>query len=134
MEIVASAGGVRYVNDSKATNPTSAAPALQAFERIHWILGGQAKTADLDACLPHLDHVKAAYVIGEAAPLFESILKPRVPVRNSGTLATAVTDAAAAAVPGDTVLLSPACASFDQFRDYEARGSAFRTAVESLAP
>ncbi|MGL6044160.1 MAG: UDP-N-acetylmuramoyl-L-alanine--D-glutamate ligase [Sandaracinobacteroides sp.] len=133
MEIVKTLNGVRYVNDSKATNPTSVAPALQAFDRIHWILGGQAKTAELDACLPHLGSVKAAYVIGEAAPLFQAILQPILPVRLSGTLVDAVGEAALAAVPGDTVLLSPACASFDQFRDYEARGAAFRTAVESLA-
>lgn len=134
MEIVATIGGVRYVNDSKATNPTSVAPALQAFQGIHWILGGQAKTTELDACLPHLGAVKAAYVIGEAAPLFETILVPHLPVRNAGTLDVAVAQAAAAAVPGDTVLLSPACASFDQFRDYEARGAHFRTLVETLRP
>lgn len=133
MEIVATISGVRYVNDSKATNPTSVAPALQAFQSIHWILGGQAKTGELDACLPHLTAVKAAYVIGEAAPLFETILAPHLPVTNAGTLDVAVERAAAAAVPGDTVLLSPACASFDQFRDYEARGSRFRVLVEGLA-
>ena len=133
MEIVGSVGGVRYVNDSKATNPTSAAPALQAFDRLHWILGGQAKTAELDACLPHLAHVKAAYVIGEAAPLFERILKPLLPVVNAGSLKVAVEAAHAAAVPGDTVLLSPACASFDQFSDYEARGAAFRDQVKGLS-
>lgn len=134
MEIVRTVRGVRYVNDSKATNPTSVAPALQAFENIHWILGGQAKTAELDACLPHLRAVKAAYVIGEAAPLFETILKPHLPVSKAGTLDVAVAGAAAAAVAGDTVLLSPACASFDQFRDYEARGAQFRALVEGLEP
>ena len=132
MQIVGERRGVRFVNDSKATNPTSVAPALQAFDHVHWILGGQAKTADLDACLPHLGAVKAAYLIGEAAPLFATILAGRLPVHQSGTLAAAVADAAAAAVPGDTVLLSPACASFDQFTDFEARGRAFRTAVEEL--
>lgn len=134
MEIVGEVGGVRYVNDSKATNPTSVAPALQAFDGVHWILGGQAKTAELDACMPHLGHVKAAYVIGDAAPLFEALLKPHLPVTNAGTLEAAVTAAARAAVAGDTVLLSPACASFDQFRDYEARGDAFRAAVGALRP
>lgn len=133
MEIVSEIGGVRFVNDSKATNPTSVAPALQAYPAIHWILGGQAKSADLDACLPHLGSVKAAYVIGEAAPLFAGILKPRVSVVEAGTLDRAVAAAAAAAVPGDTVLLSPACASFDQFRDFEARGAAFRDAVRRIA-
>jgi UDP-N-acetylmuramoylalanine--D-glutamate ligase len=134
MEIVGTVGGVRYVNDSKATNPTSVAPALQAFTGIHWILGGQAKTAELDACLPHLKAVKAAYVIGEAASLFADLLAPYLPVTHAGTLDLAVAGAAAAAVPGDTVLLSPACASFDQFRDYEARGEAFRALVEGLQP
>ncbi len=134
MEQVASIGGVRFVNDSKATNPTSVAPALQAYADVHWILGGQAKTQELDACLPHLQHVKAAYTIGEAAGLFADILRMRVPVAVSGTLERAVAEAAAAAEPGDTVLLSPACASFDQFRDFEARGQAFRAAVEGLRP
>lgn len=133
MEIVRTVNGVRYVNDSKATNPTSVAPALQAFPAIHWILGGQAKSADLDACLPWLSNVRAAYVIGEAAALFAAILKPHLPVSHSGTLAAAVAEAGAAARPGETVLLSPACASFDQFRDFEARGDAFRAEVEKLA-
>ncbi|QMW22377.1 UDP-N-acetylmuramoyl-L-alanine--D-glutamate ligase [Sandaracinobacteroides saxicola] len=132
MEIVRTVAGVRYVNDSKATNPDSVAPALRAFPNLHWILGGQAKTPDLDACLPHLAGVKAAYVIGEAAPLFADILAPHLPVTRSGTLAQAVNDTAAAAQPDDTVLLSPACASFDQFRDYEDRGDQFRTLVHAL--
>jgi len=132
MEQVASIAAVRFVNDSKATNPTSAAPALQAYRDVHWIVGGQAKTRELDACLPHLRHVKAAYTIGEAGELFADILRPLVPVSTSGTLQRAVRDAAAAAIAGDTVLLSPACASFDQFRDFEARGEAFRAAVQAL--
>jgi UDP-N-acetylmuramoylalanine--D-glutamate ligase len=133
MEIVGEVRGVRYVNDSKATNPTSVAPALQAFPDIHWILGGQAKTPELDACLPHLAAVKVAYVIGEAGPMFAEILAPRLPVVAAGTLDVAVASAARAAVAGDTVLLSPACASFDQFSDFEARGSAFKAAVRKLA-
>ncbi|MCG2840477.1 UDP-N-acetylmuramoyl-L-alanine--D-glutamate ligase [Sandaracinobacter sp. RS1-74] len=133
MEIVGTVNGVRYVNDSKATNPTSVAPALQAFEGIHWILGGLAKTDELDACLPHLAHVRAAYAIGEAGPLFASILRPWLPVSLSGTLAAAVAEASAAAKPGETVLLSPACASFDQFQSFEARGEAFRAEVERRA-
>ena len=132
MERVRDIGGVAYVNDSKATNPTSAAPALAAFPRIHWIAGGQAKTDELDACLPFLAHVRAAYLIGEAAPLFGRFLDGKVPVVQSGTLARAVADASAAAAAGDTVLLSPACASYDQFTDYAARGAAFRSLVEAL--
>ncbi|MBS3962303.1 MAG: UDP-N-acetylmuramoyl-L-alanine--D-glutamate ligase [Sandarakinorhabdus sp.] len=132
MEIVSDIGGVRYVNDSKATNPTSVAPALRAFPAIHWILGGQAKSAELDACLPYIGSVKAAYVIGEAAPIYADILRPLVPVIEAGTVERAVSAAAAAAVRGDTVLLSPACASYDQFRDFEARGAAFREAVRRM--
>ena len=134
MQRVATIDGVAYVNDSKATNPESAAPALAAFPRIHWIVGGRAKGDDLEACAPYFGNVAAAYTIGEAGPLFFEVLKGRVPVvENAGTLAAAVAHAAAAARPGDTVLLSPACASFDQFRDYEERGVAFRTLVEKLA-
>ncbi len=133
MQHVATRNGVAFVNDSKATNPESTAPALAAFPRVHWIVGGKRKGDDLDACAAHLDHVVAAYTIGEAAPLFFDLLKDKVPVvEQSGTLEAAVVHAAAAR-PGDTVLLSPACASFDQFRDYEARGDAFRAAVEALA-
>lgn len=132
MQIVGERRGVRFVNDSKATNPTSVAPALQAFPGTHWILGGQAKTPELDACIPYLSGVKAAYVIGEAAPMFAELLKPFLPVVMAGTLDEAVKAAAAAARLGETILLSPACASFDQFRDYEARGDAFRTAFEGL--
>ncbi|WP_294295320.1 UDP-N-acetylmuramoyl-L-alanine--D-glutamate ligase, partial [uncultured Sphingomonas sp.] len=133
MQHVATRNGVAFVNDSKATNPESTAPALAAFPRVHWIVGGKRKGDDLDACAAHLDHVVAAYTIGEAAPLFFDLLKGKVPVvEQSGTLEAAVAHAAAAAQPGDTVLLSPACASFDQFRDYEARGDAFRAAVEAL--
>lgn len=133
MERVAERHGVLYVNDSKATNPTSTAPALAAFPVVHWIVGGQAKTKDLDACAPHFSHVKAAYVIGEAGPMFADLLSPHMPVVTAGTLEAAVQHAAQAAQSGDTVLLSPACASFDQFRDFEARGDAFRAAVRTLA-
>jgi len=134
MQHVATRNGVAFVNDSKATNPESTAPALAAFPRVHWIVGGKRKGDDLDACAAHLPHVVAAYTIGEAAPLFFDLLKDKVPVVDqSGTLEAAVAHAAVAAQPGDTVLLSPACASFDQFRDYEARGDAFRAAVEALA-
>jgi UDP-N-acetylmuramoylalanine--D-glutamate ligase len=132
MERVRELGGVVYVNDSKATNPASTAPALAAYPAIHWILGGQAKTEDLDACAPHFDHVRAAYTIGEAGPAFARILQGRVAVSQCDVLNEAVRQASSNAVAGETVLLSPACASFDQFRDFEARGEAFRSAVEAL--
>ena len=133
MERVGERDGVVFVNDSKATNPDSTAPALAAFDRIHWILGGLAKTGDLGPCEDQLGHVRAAYTIGEAGPMFARLLEGKVPVRQCEMLVEAVACASRAAVPGDVVLLSPACASFDQFRDYEARGDVFRAAVEALA-
>lgn len=136
MERIAVKAGVVWVNDSKATNADSTAPALSAYPDTHWIAGGRAKraadgSADLAAVLPHLGAVKAAYLIGEAMAEFDAILAPHVAVVRSGTLAQAVADCAAAARPGETVLLSPAAASFDQFRDFEARGDLFRQLVEA---
>jgi UDP-N-acetylmuramoylalanine--D-glutamate ligase len=132
MERVATLGGVAFVNDSKATNPDSVAPALQAYPRIRWIVGGLAKTDDLEACRPGFPHVVKAYTIGDAGARFAELLRGDMAVEELGTLDRAVAAAAAEAVPGDTVLLSPACASFDQFSDFEARGAAFRAAVEAL--
>ncbi len=133
MERVAERDGVLFVNDSKATNPTSTAPALAAFPAVHWILGGQAKTDDLEPCEPYYHHVRAAYTIGVAGEMLEKLLRPYVPVRNCGKLRKAVDIAAAAARPGETVLLSPACASFDQYADFEARGDEFKGIVGGLA-
>jgi UDP-N-acetylmuramoylalanine--D-glutamate ligase len=132
MERIRDKDGVLFVNDSKATNPTATAPALAAFERIRWICGGQAKTDNLDECAPQFGHVRSAYTIGEAAELFERLLSPHMPVKNCGKLDVAAREAAADAQGGDTVLLSPACASFDQFRDFEQRGDQFRALVEGL--
>ncbi|MYL97689.1 UDP-N-acetylmuramoyl-L-alanine--D-glutamate ligase [Novosphingobium sp. FGD1] len=137
MERVAEANGVTYINDSKATNPASTAPAIAAFPpdpepRIHWILGGLPKGDNLDECAPHFGNIAAAYTIGDAGPRFAEILAPHMPVHNSEMMAEAIREAMAAAGPGDVVMLSPACASFDQFRDYEARGQAFRQIVEAL--
>lgn len=132
MERIGEKSGVLFVNDSKATNPTATAPALAAFDRIRWIVGGQAKTADLDECAPFFANVASAYTIGEAAELFEQLLAPRIPVKNCGKLDVALRQAAADACAGDTVLLSPACASFDQFRDFEDRGDTFRALVRAL--
>ncbi len=139
MERVADIAGVAFVNDSKATNPASTAPALAAFppedgrKRIHWIVGGLPKGDTLGECEAMLDHVAAAYTIGEAGPMFTALLEGRVPVQRSEMMGEAVRAAAAAAKPGDVVLLSPACASFDQFRDYEKRGEAFASLVAMLA-
>lgn len=137
MERVAEAGGVMFINDSKATNPASTAPALAAFppsdhRRVHWILGGLPKGDDLDECAPFFGNIAAAYTIGDAGPRFAEILAPHMPVTRSEMMCEAIQQAMAAAQPGDVVLLSPACASFDQFRDYEARGDAFRQIVQTL--
>jgi UDP-N-acetylmuramoylalanine--D-glutamate ligase len=132
MERVREKDGVLFVNDSKATNPTATAPALAAFPSIRWILGGQAKTDNLDECAPHFDHVRSAYTIGEAGELFARLLGPHMPVTNCETLENALNQAAKDSQPGDTVLLSPACASFDQFSDFEQRGDRFRDLVGAL--
>ena len=139
MERVAEANGVVFINDSKATNPASTAPALGAFppsagdhRRIHWIVGGLPKGDDLDECAPYFGNVAAAYTIGDAGPRFAEILGPHMPVHRSEMMCEAIREAIEAADPGDVVMLSPACASFDQFRDYEARGDTFRQLVEAL--
>jgi UDP-N-acetylmuramoylalanine--D-glutamate ligase len=137
MELVGEVGGVSWFNDSKATNAASAAPALAAFppapdQRLHWIAGGKAKGDGLAACRPWFGHVKRAYLIGEAMDPFAAEIGDALPVDLAGDMATAVAHAAAAAMPGDIVLLSPACASFDQFTDYEQRGDVFRGLVQAL--
>ena len=138
MQAVRTLNGVLYVNDSKATNAASTAPALAAWPakdgkpRIHWILGGVAKSDNLDECAPHFGNVAHAYTIGEAGHMFADLLRPHMAVDDSEMLSAAVRRAARIAQPGDVVLLSPACASFDQFRDFEARGDAFAAAVAAL--
>jgi UDP-N-acetylmuramoylalanine--D-glutamate ligase len=132
MEIVATRNGVLFVNDSKATNAASTAPALAAYPRVHWIVGGLAKSDHLDECVPNFGHVVKAYTIGEAGPLFTKLLSPHMPVETSEMMGAAVCSAASQALPGDVVMLSPACASFDQFKDFEARGDAFKAIVEAL--
>ncbi len=138
MQAVRELHGVLYVNDSKATNAASTAPALAAWPpvdgrpRIHWIVGGLAKTDNLDECAPQFGNVAHAYTIGEAGHMFADLLRPSMAVDDSEMLSAAVRRAARVAQPGDVVLLSPACASFDQFRDFEARGDAFAAAVAAL--
>ena len=128
LEEVAESDGVLYVNDSKATNVASALVGIGAFEHgVHAILGGSLKGGGFTGLRDVLrDRAKAAYLIGEAADRLASDLEGTVPLHRSGTLEQAVADARAAAEPGDVVLLSPACASFDQFPNYEARGDEFR--------
>ena len=137
MERLGEFNGVLFINDSKATNPASTAPALAAFlpnpgKRVHWICGGLPKGDDLDECAPNFGNIAAAYTIGEAGPRFTEILEPHMYVEKCEMLATAVTRAMAASRRGDVILFSPACASFDQFRDYESRGDAFRALVAEL--
>jgi UDP-N-acetylmuramoylalanine--D-glutamate ligase len=132
MEVVAERNGILFINDSKATNAASTAPALAAYPRVHWIVGGLPKTDNLDECIPNFSHVVKAYTIGEAGPLFHELLAPHMPVERSEMMGAAVHSAAAQAQPGDVIMLSPACASFDQFKDFEARGDAFRAIVEAL--
>ena len=136
-ELVAEIDGIRFVNDSKATNAQAAATALAAYPTVYWIAGGRAKDGGLAGTEPYWARVGRAFLIGEAAaPFAESLNAAGVPACVCGTLTSAVRaawDAATAeARPGAVVLLAPACASFDQFSDFEARGEAFRTAVQAL--
>jgi UDP-N-acetylmuramoylalanine--D-glutamate ligase len=136
-ELVASIEGVRYVNDSKATNADATAKALACYDPIYWILGGRPKAGGLSGLEPFYRRVVHAYLIGEAAAEFERQLAGRVPASQCGTLERALEAAHAQAQVekrrGAVVLLSPACASFDQFANFEARGEAFRRLVERLA-
>jgi len=130
-QFVGEAGGVAFVNDSKATNVESAAAALQAFERIRWIVGGQGKEGGIAALAPHLSHVAKAYLIGHSARDFALQLGD-TPHEICETMARAVARAAEEAEPGDTVLLAPAAASFDQYADFEARGVDFTLQVRAV--
>ncbi len=140
MEVVAAIDGVLYVNDSKATNAASAAYALAAFDDIYWIAGGRPKEEGIEPLRPLFGRLRHAFLIGEAAQEFAATLEGQAPYTVVGDLAAALSAAsaqAAAAKAADgaetpVVLLSPACASFDQFADFEARGDVFRTLVTAL--
>ncbi|MBX3574171.1 MAG: UDP-N-acetylmuramoyl-L-alanine--D-glutamate ligase [Mesorhizobium sp.] len=136
MEQIGRKGNVLFVNDSKATNADAAAPALSSFPRIYWIAGGLPKEGGIEPLRSFFPRIARAYLIGEAAPGFSATLGEAVPYEISDTLAAAVEHAAADAAKdeaGDVVvLLSPACASFDQFKNFEVRGDAFRAAVLAL--
>jgi UDP-N-acetylmuramoylalanine--D-glutamate ligase len=140
METVGFIGHVRFVNDSKATNSDATRQAMASYDRFYWIGGGQPKTGGIEDLADLFPRIEKAYLIGEAAPVFADTLtratKGKARVVASGQMDEAVRAAYADAVKSgqDTiVLLSPACASFDQFTDFEARGEAFRTAVQKLA-
>lgn len=129
-QIIATHNGVTFVNDSKATNADAAQKALLAFKNIHWIVGGQPKQGGVASLQPLFDRVTKAYLIGEAADAFAEQLSD-VPYEKSGTVEMAVKAAIQNAKSGDVVLLAPACASFDQFDSFEARGDVFVTAVQA---
>jgi UDP-N-acetylmuramoylalanine--D-glutamate ligase len=136
MEEVGRKARVLFVNDSKATNADSAAQALACFSDIFWIAGGRAKTGGIASLASFFPRIRRAYLIGEAATDFAAELQGRVPHVVVGTLERAVeraaADAEASDVPEPVVLLSPACASFDQYRNFEVRGDKFRELVRAL--
>jgi len=136
MESAGSIGKVAFVNDSKATNADAAAKALGVYPDIFWIAGGKAKEGGIEPLAPFFDRIRRAYLIGDAAPQFARTLDGKAPYVMAGTLEKAVAlaaqDAEASAASAPVVLLSPACASYDQFRDFEHRGDVFRDAVAKL--
>ena len=136
MEQVGRLGNVLFVNDSKGTNADAAAHALSSFGGIFWIAGGRAKAGGITSLSEFFPRIRKAYLIGEAAKEFSDTLGTRVPHEVSQTLDVAVEsaarDAAASGIADAVVLLSPACASFDQYRNFEIRGAKFRDLVKAL--
>ncbi len=136
MEDVGHIGKVAFINDSKATNADATARALAVYPDIFWIAGGKPKEGGIEPLAGFFPRIRKAYLIGEAAPAFARTLDGKALYEMSGTLdlavACAASDAAASAAPAPVVLLSPACASYDQFKDFEQRGDAFRSLVTKL--
>jgi UDP-N-acetylmuramoylalanine--D-glutamate ligase len=136
MEQVARLDRVLFVNDSKATNADAAARALASFPDIYWIAGGKAKTGGIASLAGYFPRIRKAYLIGEAAAEFAQTLDGQVPCEVSDTLDRAVVaaarDASTSTAVEPVVLLSPACASFDQYRNFEVRGAKFREVVQAL--
>jgi UDP-N-acetylmuramoylalanine--D-glutamate ligase len=135
-ELVGAIGGVRYINDSKATNADAAEKALACYDAIYWIAGGLPKAGGITALTPYFARLRHAYLIGAATEEFAATLGDSAPFSRCGDLAAALAAAHAAAqrdhIPGAVVLLSPACASYDQFPNFEVRGDTFRRLVEDL--
>jgi UDP-N-acetylmuramoylalanine--D-glutamate ligase len=129
-------GNVLFVNDSKATNADSAAKALASFGDIFWIAGGKPKTGGITSLVEFFPRIRKAYLIGEAAADFAKTLDGKVPYELNGVLSAAVDaaarDAAASGLKEPVVLLSPACASFDQYPNFEVRGKAFTDVVQAI--
>ena len=136
LETIGVIDGVRFINDSKATNASAAEQALRAFPNSWWILGGRPKEEGIDDLSPYFAGIRKAYLIGEATERFARMLAGKVDAEKSRTLDVAVqsafNDARASGVVQPVVLFSPACASFDQFRDFEQRGEAFRQIAAKL--
>jgi UDP-N-acetylmuramoylalanine--D-glutamate ligase len=136
MEEVARDGHVLFINDSKATNADAAEKALLSFDNIHWIVGGKSKDGGIEPLRRHFGRVAKAYLIGAASDEFAATLEGAVSYVRCGTLdkalAAAAKDARASARRDPVVLLAPACASYDQYRNFEIRGDAFRSAVRAL--
>src|SRR6185369_3318673 len=137
-ELIATINGVRFVNDSKATNADATAKALVCYDNIYWIIGGRAKVGGLNGLESFYPRIRHAYLIGEAAPAFARHLGNAVKWTQCGTLDKAVATANALAqhdkMKGAAILLSPACASWDQYPNFEARGEHFRELVTALQP
>ncbi|MEM1390707.1 MAG: UDP-N-acetylmuramoyl-L-alanine--D-glutamate ligase [Pseudomonadota bacterium] len=136
MERIADIDGVRFINDSKATNAQAAEQALKTYPKVHWIVGGVAKADGITPLEPLFDRIETAYLIGESSDAFAKALEGKAKIKHCKTLDAATNAAYKAARKSKTaapvVLLSPACASFDQFKDFEARGDAFRETVKQL--
>jgi len=135
LEHVADIGGVAYVNDSKATNVAAAVAAIESFEGdVHALMGGSLKGGDFDLLAdPVAERCAAVYLTGPAAdPIAAALASTSVALKRCSDLPEALASAAASATPGSTVLLAPACASFDAYRDYEARGDHFRQLVRAM--
>ena len=135
-QLVAKIDGIKYINDSKATNAEAAARALACYDEVYWIAGGRAKEGGLSVLTPYLPRIRHAFLIGEAAERMAAELRSRVETTISGDLEHAVRDARDAVLhegrKGAVILLSPACASFDQYRDFEERGIEFQSLVANL--
>jgi UDP-N-acetylmuramoylalanine--D-glutamate ligase len=137
MENLGFASSVMFVNDSKATNSDASMQALNTYSNIFWILGGKSKSDGIESLIPYFKNVSKSYLIGESAPKFHKTLtKHKVNHKISGTLEKAIIcatrDAMQSECPNPVVMLSPSCASFDQFENFAVRGDAFRGHVNKI--
>ncbi|MDE3015854.1 MAG: hypothetical protein KGI29_02905, partial [Pseudomonadota bacterium] len=137
LQLAATINGVRFINDSKATNADATSNALAPYDHIYWILGGRPKAGGIASLGEYFPKIAHAFIIGEAAEEFAETLEGKVPCARSGTLDVAVREAAEKAFADGkknaVVLLSPACASFDQFKNFEERGDAFCALANALS-